>query len=93
MMLCKARYYQNLAYFNTLTLFCNCVLLLIYLLVDNSISSFYGISMTIYLIAVKILLAQIIPQLIAFFKNTKYAKNNDYLGLIPDFSDQSKQDA
>lgn len=61
MMLCKARYYQNLAYFNTLTLICNCVLLLIYLYLDEDESSTYGITLTLYLIAVKILLAQIIP--------------------------------
>lgn len=80
---------QYFAYFNLISLVSNIMIFLLYEMLDNN-DDFFGEMIAGLLIAAKLVLAQIIPQLIAYFRNTQYKSNKAFLDLVKPDSEISE---
>ena len=87
----KQYWAQYFAYFNFISLVSNILILFIYETASPYDDS-YAQLITGFLIAVKMVQAQIIPQLIAYFRNPQYQSNKAFLDLVKPDSEISESD-
>ena len=75
---CKSKFYNHQTYWNSLSLFSNTLIYLLFRIFHQEKQEFIEV-VAYCLLFVKICISQLIPLQIAYFNNPKYQRNKEYL--------------